>query len=177
MKTNFGRVSAFALAIALAGCAPTSSGTHQPASATVPSPSPAPLAKGSFKSHGGQIELDATGGGANVSGSMTYTDVGGESVGRFAVDLACTQVTDGGLIVIGGLVSDSAHVDDYAPKGSNVAIVLQRGSPMKAFIALEHPDPHEASCPAFLESIPDVGGPGFEPSALEPIEGTIELRH
>ena len=110
-----------------------------------PSASPAALAIGSFISHGGQIELEATGEGSNVTGSMTYTDVGGEDVGRFAVDLACTRTTDSGLIVIGGPVTDSTNVDEYAPEGSNVAIVLQRGSPVKAFLNLEHPDPHEDS--------------------------------
>ena len=141
-----------------------------------PSSSPAPLAVGNFISHGGQIELNATGEGSNVTGSMIYADVGGEGVGRFAVDLACTRTTDSGLILIGGPVTDSTNVDEYAPKGSHVAIVLQRGSPVKAVIWLEHPEPHEASCPAYLESIPDEGAPGFDPSGLEPIEGTIELR-
>jgi hypothetical protein len=141
-----------------------------------PSPSPAPIAVGSFISHGGQIEIEATGEGSNVTGSMTYTDVGGEDVGRFAVDLACARTTDSGLIVIGGPVTAATNVDDSAPEGSNVAIVLQRGSPVKAVFWLEHPDPHEASCPAFLASIPDEGDPEFTPNALEPIEGTIELR-
>ena len=135
---------------------------------------PAPLATGSFLSHGGQIELDATGDGADVTGSMTYTDVGGQEIGAFTVDLGCTRTTDGGLVLIGGPVTDSTV--DLAPEGANVAIVLQRGSPVKAEIWLEGPDPHEPSCPAFLETIPDLGDPGRDPSALEPIEGTIELR-
>ena len=134
------------------------------------------LAVGNFSSHGGSIELDATGEGTNVTGSMTYTDLGGEDIGRFEVDLACTRTTDSGLIVIGGQVTDSTNVDESAPEGSNVAIVLQRGSPVKAVFWFEHPDPHEASCPAFLEGVPDAGDSGSEPSALEPIEGTIELR-
>ena len=117
--------------------------------AATPSPSPAPIAVGSFSSHGGNIELEATGDGADVTGTMTYTDTGGADLGRFAVDLACTRTTDSGLIVIGGLVTDSSSVDEVAPEGSNVAIILQRGSPVKAVFWLEHPDPHEASCPAF----------------------------
>ena len=141
-----------------------------------PSPSPGPLAIGSFLSHGGQIELDATGEGANVTGSMTYTDVGGAEVGYFAIDLACTRTTESGLVLIGGPVTDSTNVDEYAPAGSNVALVLERGSPAKAVIWFEHPEPHQASCPAFLETIPDEGDSGFEPAALEPIEGTLELR-
>ncbi len=121
--------------------------------------------------------LDATGDGADVTGTMTYTDVGGADLGGFVVDLACTRTTDGGLIVIGGPVTDSTNgYVESAPEGSNVAIVLQQASPVRAFFWIEHPDPHEPNCPVFLESIPDVGDPGSEPSALEPIEGTIELR-
>jgi hypothetical protein len=142
-----------------------------------PSPSPAPIAVGSFSSHGGNIELEATGEGSNVTGSMTYTDVGGEALGGFTVNLVCTRTTDGRLILIGGPIigSTNGYVES-APKGSNIAIVLQRGSPVKAFIHVEYPDPHEASCPAFLDSIPDLGDPDSDPGALEPIEGTIDLR-
>ena len=142
-----------------------------------PAPSPAPLAVGNFTSHGGVIELDATGDGSDVTGSMTYTDGGGAHLGGFVVDLACTRTTDGGLILIGGPVIDAMNgYVESAPEGSNIAIVLQRGSPVKAEIWVEHPDPHEASCPVFLEKIPDLGDPGRDPSALEPIEGTVELR-
>jgi hypothetical protein len=148
-----------------------------PSATATPVPSPAPLAVGSFVSHGGQIQLDATGDGPNVTGTMTYTDVGGADLGGFVVDLACTRTTDGGLMLIGGPIIDAtkAYVES-APEGSNIALVLQRGSPVKAEIFVEYPGPHEPSCPAFLESIPDLGDPERDPSALEPIEGTIELR-
>jgi hypothetical protein len=131
---------------------------------------------GSFGSHGGNIELQATGGGSNVTGSMTYADVGGEALGGFTVEIVCTRTTDGGLIMIGGPVIESTkvYVED-APQGSNIAIVLQRGSPVKAYVEVEGPGPHEASCPAFLETIPDLGDPEHD-AALEPIEGNVELR-
>ena len=87
-------------------------------------PSPAPLAVGNFISHGGQIELDATGEGSNVTGSMTYADVGIEDVGRFVVDLACTRTTDSGLILIGGLVTD---IDERSP-GSGWRAATSRSS-------------------------------------------------
>ena len=53
------------------------------------------------------------------------------------------------------------------PEGCKIALVLQLGSPVKTVLRFEHPDPHPASCPAFLESVPDEGGP----SGLEPIAG------
>jgi hypothetical protein len=173
---KFAIAAAAVVAVALVGYIflPGRGGVGGPS--PTPSPSPALLAVGNFNSHGGSIELDATGDGADVTGTMTYTDVGGADVGRFTVDLSCTRTTDGGLILIGGPVTESQNVDDNAPEGSNVAIVLERGSPVKAFFWLEHPDPHEPSCPAFLESIPDKGDSASQPSALEPIQGTIELR-
>jgi hypothetical protein len=176
-------VAAVAIAILGISLLPKSGVGGPSATATpLPAASSAPLAVGSFASHGGNIQLDATGDGSNVTGSMTYTDVGGADLGDFTVDLACTRTTDSGLILIGGPVTDSAPKDptttsdQYAAKGSNVAIVLQRGSPVKAVFWFEHPDPHEPSCPAFLDTILDFGASGGDSSGLEPIEGTIALR-
>jgi hypothetical protein len=128
-----------------------------------PSPSPAPLAVGSFISHGAQIELDATGEGSNVTGSMT----GSEEGNRFTVDLACTRTTDGGLIVIAGTVSASTF--DPFTEGSRAAIILERGSPVRAGFMFE--DAPNATCLAFLEGDFDDAIAG-----LEPIVGTIDLR-
>ena len=146
-----------------------------------PSPSvaatPTPLAVGSFSSHGGQIELHATGDGANVTGTLTYADEGGADLGGFVVDLACTRTTDRGLILVGGPISDSTKgYVESAPVGSNIVLILQRGSPVKAEIWVEYPDPHQPNCPALLESLPDLGDPARDPSALEPIVGAVELR-
>lgn len=179
MNTNlkFAIAAAAVLAVAVVGYnfLPGGGGVGGPTA--TPSPSLAPLAVGNFDSHGGSIELDATGDGAAVTGTMTYTDVGGADLGGFTVDLACTRTTDGGLIIIGGPVIESTKgYVESAPEGKNIAIVLERGSPVKAEIWVEHPDPHEPNCPAFLESIPDLGDPDRDPTALEPIEGTIELR-
>ena len=145
--------------------------------AATPSPSPAPLAEGSFISHGGSIELDATGDGADVTGTMRYTDVGGAELGGFVVDLACTRTSPGGLILIGGPIIESTkgHVESE-PEGSNVAIILRRGSPVNAVFWFDDPNPRTASCPAFLESVPDERDPRWRQSALEPIDGTVELR-
>ena len=108
---------------------------------------------------------------------MTYADRRRRRPSAGSRSISCARrTTDGGLILIGGPVSESTkvYVED-APVGSNIAIVLQRGSPVKAYIEVEGPGPHEASCPAFLETIPDLGDPEHD-AALEPIEGTVELR-
>ena len=153
---------------------PDATATPEP---TVSSPGAAQLAAGRFESHGGQIELDASGEGSNVTGSMIYADLGGADLGGFTVDLQCTRISDGGLILIGGPViqSSKGYAQD-APVGSNVAIVFQRGSPVKAFIHVEYPNPHEANCLTFLASVPDLGDPGFDASVLEPIVGAVTLR-
>jgi hypothetical protein len=148
--------------------------TGQPWPSAVPSASPgaASLAAGSFGSHGGNIQLDATGGGSNVTGSMIYADQGGAELGGFVVDLQCTRQTEGGLIFIGGPISDSTK--GYAtdtPVGTNIALILQRGSPVTAEIFVENPDPHEPDCMTFLQSIPNERPQG----ALEPIVGAVEL--
>jgi hypothetical protein len=163
---------------------PTATATPSQTTQQTPSASPGPtqqtpslgpgqLAVGSFISHGGQIELDATGSGANVVGTMSYADVGGADNGGFVVDLKCTRTTAAGLILIGGpIIESSKGYATVAPLGSNIALILQPGSPVNAEIFVEHPDPHEPSCPVFLESIA-----GERPSgALEPIDGTIALR-
>jgi hypothetical protein len=134
-----------------------------------PSPSPAPLAVGDFTSHGVAAQLDARGTGANVTGTMTVSDSGL----RATIALECTRTTDGGLIVIAGLVTDSTF-DDNFPEGRRVAIIFQRGSPVKAvwYIALVAEAPVD-SCQTLVE---DVIDPEEATAGLEPIEGTVELR-
>lgn len=150
---------------------PRSNQVGPPAQTTsTPSPSPAPLAVGNFTSHGASIQLDASGDGAAVTGTMTVSDDGGS----ISVDLGCARTTDGGLVMIGGPVTDSTNA--LAPKDSRLAIVLQRGSPVKALFWFQHDDPAAANCSAFLESIPDVGESGLDTSTLEPIAGTLQLR-
>jgi hypothetical protein len=132
---------------------------------------PSPLAEGTFLSHGGRILLDATGGGASVTGTMSYIDTA-NSADRFVVSLECARTTAGGLVAIGGPVTESTI--DSEPKGGRVAIVLQPGSPVRAVIHTEGPDPAKATCQAFLETIPDVGDAAFM-SVMEPIDGVIDL--
>ena len=122
------------------------------------------LARGTFKNKGATVELDATGRGSSVQGTMTMYDVDFS----FTVDLECTRTTPGGLILIGGDVIDSTF--DLAPIGSRVAIVLKRGSPVQAHPDFEV-DPPAATCLLYLESLTDAQAT----PDLEPIVGTVEL--
>jgi hypothetical protein len=135
---------------------------------STPSPTPALLAKGSFGMlQEASVELDATGRGSNVTGVWTFNDAGP----RFTADLECERTTPGGLIVIGGTVTESTlTMASLAPQGNRVAIVIQRGPPMQALPHFED-HPPAATCLAFLESVTDAGAA----DALVPIRGTIEL--
>jgi hypothetical protein len=184
---RLGISAAAVLTLAVAGCQSTPAGAATAAAPTVgpsaaiaatatavaPSASPAPLAKGSFGSHGGKIQLDVTGDGPTVTGKMIYTDEGNAANGGFVVNLVCTRTTNAGLILIGGPIIEATNAYfESAPVGSNIALILQPGTPVKAEINVEHPDPHEPSCSEYLDSISDERPAG----ALEPITGTIELR-
>jgi hypothetical protein len=133
-----------------------------------PSPSPTTLARGDFTSHGVVAQIHARGSGPNVTGTLTLNDAGN----RATVDLECSKTTDGGLIEIGGLVTESTF-DDYFAKGHRVAIIFQPGSPVKGVwwvsFAAEAP---VASCQTLVNDVikePEVS------TDLEPIEGTVEL--
>ncbi len=86
----------------------------------------------------------------------------------FTVDLECTRTTPGGLILIGGDVTDSTFY--MAPTATRVAIVLQRGSPVQAHPDFE-PEPAAETCVEYLESLTDEQAT----PDLEPIVGTVEL--
>jgi hypothetical protein len=135
-----------------------------------PSPSPALLARGNFAAHGVAAQLDARGAGANVTGTMTLSEP--DTGFRATVALECSRITEGGLIEIGGLVTQSTF-DDGFPQGHRVAIVLQRGSPVKAVwwitSATEAP---AASCQTLVEGTID---PAEVSRDLEPITGNVEL--
>jgi hypothetical protein len=132
-----------------------------------PSPSPALLAVGDFTSHGVAAELDARGAVDSVTGALTVSDSGL----RATVDLECSRTTDG-LLVIGGLVSDSTF-DDHFPEGRRVAVILDPGPPVEAvwWIALMEEAPVD-TCQALVEGILKEEGLGTN---LEPIEGTVEF--
>jgi hypothetical protein len=135
-----------------------------------PSQSPTVLARGDFTSHGVVAQIDATGSGDDVAGTMTVSDSGQDAT----VDLECARTTDDGLIEIGGLVTESTFNDGF-PQGRRVAVIFEPGSPVKAiwWIALVA-EPVVPSCQALFESMDAPGADDPRPG-LEPIEGTVEL--
>lgn len=133
-----------------------------------PSPSQALLARGTFtaKVGGGYtVDLDATGRDSSVSGSMIVS----QGTKGYTVNLECTRTIDG-LLWIGGDVTASTNSD--APTGTRAAIVLLRGSPVKAIFAWQMNDPRSASCQAFFDDM--IAGDDVR-AGMEPIEGTLEF--
>jgi hypothetical protein len=161
-----------ALITVIAGCsaavptaAPTPTLAPTPVPTTAPTVAPTLIARGTFKNKGANVELEATGEGASVDGTMTMSDVDFS----FTVDLECTRTTPGGLILIGGDVTDSDF--ELAPDGSRAAIVLKPGSPVEAHPDFE-PIPSAGTCMEYLESLTDEQAtPDLEPI----VQGTIEL--
>jgi hypothetical protein len=150
-----------------AGSAATTTSTAPPASA--PASTAAPLAVGEFTSHGVSAKLDARGAGADVTGTMTLSDAGSNA----SVDLECSHATDSGLLMIGGLVTDSTFTE-WFPQGHRVAIAFQPGSPVRAVWYIVLPgDAPLASCQAVVDALV-AEGPELN-KALEPIEGTVQL--
>lgn len=167
-RLTFAAAVTLGILAACGGAAPTASPTPTPAPTPVPTavPTAAPtlIALGTFKNKGANVELDATGDGSSVVGTMHMFDVDFS----FNVNLECTRTTPAGLILIGGKVTDSTF--DLAPIGSRVAIVLKRGSPVQAHPDFEA-DPPAATCLLYLESLTDAQAT----PDLEPIVGTVEL--
>jgi hypothetical protein len=122
------------------------------------------LASGTFRfpPMGVAVELDATGEGSNVAGTMKLS---GEK--SFSVDLECALMAEDGRVLIGGDTTESTFAD--VPTGTRAAIVLKPMSPAQAVFAWQGSDPPAASCMAFLE---DMSRGTVD---LAPIEGTVEL--
>jgi hypothetical protein len=101
MNTSLKLIAAAAavLVVAVAGCQPVSNSGGAGGEPTVgPSPSASVLARGTFKLFGAEVELDATGDGDRVTGTMSVTHEDGD----FTVDLKCTRTTEDGVILIAG---------------------------------------------------------------------------
>ena len=144
-----------------------------------PSPSPSLLARGNFTAQGITAELDATGSGADVAGTMALSQAGTSN--SATVDLECARTTAEGLIEIGGLLTESAwdpnaqDWNDGFPTGQRVAVTFEPGSPVKAIWFVTFPDDGVESCAALFENMDSgdeilPGQPG-----LDPISGTVEF--
>ncbi|HET9852545.1 MAG TPA: hypothetical protein VFP56_08585 [Candidatus Limnocylindrales bacterium] len=134
-----------------------------------PSPSAAPLAVGEFTSHGVEATIDARGVGDDVTGTMTMSDTGQDA----SVALECGRTTEGGLLLIGGLVTDSTFTE-WFPAGHRVGIALQPGSPVKALWYIVLPgDPPLQECQGVVDAFLAEGTKLNE--GLEPIEGSVDI--
>ena len=169
---NFAKVAAAVAIVVVVGFAgyqllPRNGGIGgQPTVA--PSPTPSLLAKGTFTVLGFSVQLDAMGGGSNVTGRMVVTSDSGD----FTVELQCARTSGSGLLWIGGDVTASTDSKN-APNGSRIGIVIKRGSPEQGVFVFQMDDPRSASCQAFFDDmITAIGG---EPSAFGTILGTLQL--
>jgi hypothetical protein len=124
-------------------------------------------------------ELDATGSGTDVAGTMSLSELG---KGSATVDLECERTTAEGLIEIGGLITDSTYEPNDQdwhggfPEGQRVAIIFQPGSTVYAIWKVTSADQGVASCAAMFENL-DTSGEVVSPGSpgLDPIDGTVEL--
>jgi hypothetical protein len=145
-----------------------------------PSPSPSPLARGNFTAHGITAELDATGSGADVAGTMALSQSGTSN--SATVDLECARTTAEGLIEIGGVLTESAwdpnaqDWNDGFPTGQRVAIIFEPGPPVRAIWWVTSSNDGVASCAALFEGMDGSGEPILPGSVgLDPIQGTVEF--
>ena len=150
------------------GCQPT----------VAPSPSPSLLARGTFTAQGIAAELDATGSGSDVAGTLSLSE---SSKGSATVVLECARTTADGLIEIGGLITDTTFVandQDWHggfPAGQRVAVIFQPGPPVKAIWNVTSADQAVASCAGMFETLDATDEITPDSFGLEPIRGTVEL--
>ena len=140
-----------------------------------PSVAPSPtatalIARGTFRLFDGEIVLNATGGGDNVTGTMVVTHPDGD----FNVDLKCTRTTDDGVILLAGDIIESAS--RHARKGTREVLVLKPGSPVHVSIDSEGRPGGDVrpaeSCPALLQQVIDTGTQTIvDENGMVPIEG------
>src|SRR6185503_2968270 len=145
----------------------------------VASSSPSLLARGTFTAQGIAADLDATGSGADVAGTMALSQSGTSN--SATVDLECARTTAEGMIEIGGLITESAwdpNAQDWNegfPTGQRVAVIFEPGSPVKAIWDVTAPDQGVTSCEGMWENL-DSEGPILPGSpGLDPIQGTVEF--
>ena len=171
MKSYVKLIVAATAVFVVAGCQAQSGGSGgEPTSAS--SPSATLLASGSFRAKGEPVELDATGDGDTVTGTMTVGDPGEP---LFAVDLACARFAEDGRVLIAGNTTESNA--EWATEGTYTAIVLKPGTPVHAVFGFQEDAPSATDCLAYLDGIVDRHfATAVGDGALEPTEGTVELR-
>ena len=168
--------AAAVLVVAVAGLqlVPRTSTPGAQATATQPPPRPPLLARGEFVTARGRVSLAAIAEGSSVTGRMFVSEEGGDA--SYDVDLQCTRTTEDGLIMIGGVTTETNGLGSVlSPVGTWAAIVLKRGSPVEADLWAQRggPTSRAASCLAFLdEELMLQRSTGGD---LEPIEGFVEL--
>ena len=121
-----------------------------------PPPSPVLLARGSFVIRDwNKVDFEATRQGSSVTGRMTVGQKGGTS-DFLRVDLRCARTTEDGLIMIGGYTDGGGGRFAGVRDGTLAAIVLKRGSPVKAQIwfgsLLNAPGTQTRDCLAYLDA-------------------------
>jgi hypothetical protein len=137
----------------------TATPTPQPAPTSSPTSAAGTLASGSFTASLGEFgqafDIEATGAGDNVSGTMEISNPAGGG-GAYSVDIQCARTTERGFLLIGGEVTESTY-QEFIEDGAYVMIVLAPGTPVRMLWAVdvqptdEVPAPAE-SCSAYLES-------------------------
>ena len=147
-----------------------------------PSPSPALLARGNFVIRDwDRVEFEATREGSSVTGRMTVGLKEGTS-DFFRVDLQCARTTEDGLLMIGGYADGAGGRFAGLPEGTPAAIVLKRGSPVKAQIwqgsIVNWPATQTTDCVAYLDAWLDFSRtslPGDDFWLRDDIRGTVEF--
>jgi hypothetical protein len=132
------------------------------------------LARGVFVTAEGEVTLQAIAEESSVTGRMWVVVEAGS---WFDVDLQCTRTTEDGLIMIGGVTTDSVGSGStLSPAGTFAGIVLERGSPVQAIVWSPRGGPASgaASCLANLDE-KLVEARSQNDLNLEPIEGFVEL--
>jgi hypothetical protein len=174
-----GAVAAIAL-VAVIGIGLVSGGGGLFGAGPTPSPSPSPtpsptlIARGVFPLMGGNAELEATGSGDNVSGTLNMA----HDTGDFSVDLKCTTTTDDGVILIVGDITESES--QFAPKGNREVIILKPGSAVRGGLDAEEREggslTRSTSCQGLLEQVVNRFDELYgDIDAWEPIEGSVEF--
>ena len=160
-----------AVTICLVGCEGTVSES--------PLPSPALVARGNFVTNVGEVVgLVATREGSSVTGRMTVSARGQNGPYRFTVDLQCARESEDGLVMIGGVTTDSTSQEEAPPEGTWAGIVFERGSPVGASTWRPRGRVAGGSCLAFLDEqdmLERSTHPGLEGDWTDPVEGTVEL--